>query len=290
MASDSDDFQQMLKQIGGKSNIYLISSVCEADGDAGLLQDFIADMFNENLHEETTDCVGSGNGEIKIHTTPSREEADPISPDQSQSEPSNHSSIPAHRCTKSHKSEALKNKTVTSSRNLSGKQRSIKCSVIIFVFGHDYVCNKANHLCLLEILKDVRARVKRNAHFPALLGLILTDCNRPQSPESVDLLDRLIRSVFISRPQEAIWTGHYVTKAPEVLQEIKRNVCKAVKSSLSGDSSPDSKGSLFKTITCLPGLFKKGNRGPAEITSSRQQANPQTTEEGIPLQMTAMPR
>lgn len=37
------------------------------------------------------------------------------------------------------------------------------------------------------------------------------------------------------------------------------------------DSRPDSKGSLFKTITCLPGLFKKGNRGPADITSSRQQ-------------------
>ncbi|KAI7791419.1 hypothetical protein IRJ41_018869, partial [Triplophysa rosa] len=289
-ASESDDFQQILKQIGGKSNICLISSVCEADGDAGLLQDFIADMFDENLHEETTDCIGSGNGEIKIHTTLSREEADPISPDQSQPEPSNHSSIPARRCTKSDKVEALKSKTVTSSRNVSGKQRSIKCSVIIFIFGHDYVCNKANNVCLREILKDVRARVKRNAHCPALLGLILTDCNRPQSPESVDLLDRLLRSVFINRPQEAIWTGRYVTKDPEVLQEIKRNACKAVKSSLSGDSSPVSKESLFWAMTCLPGIFKKSNRGQADIPSSRQQANPQTTEEGIPLQMRAMPR
>lgn len=288
--NDSDDFQQILKQIGGKSNIHLICAVSEADGDAGLLQDFIADMFNENAHEETTDCIGSSNGEIKIQTTLSREEADPISPDQSQSDPSNHSSIPANRCTKSDKAEALKNKNVTSSVNVSEKKRSIKCSVIIFIFRHDYVC-KDNNVCLREILKDVRGRIKRNAHRPALLGLIYRDCSQTQSRESVDLLDRLLRSVFINHPQEAIWTGRFVTKAPDMLQEIKRNACKAVKSSLSADSSPGRKGSLFWAMTCLPGIFKKDNRGQADMTSSSwQQANPQTTEEGIPLQMRAMAR
>lgn len=243
MASDSDDFQQILKQIGGKNNIHLISAASEPDGDAGLLQDFIGDMFNENLHGETTDCIGSSNGEIKIQTSLSREAGNSISPGQSQSDPSNHSSIPAHLCTKNDKA-ALKNKTVTSSRDVSGQQRSIKCSVIVFIFGYDYVCNKDNHVCLREILKDVRARIKRNAHYPALLGLIHTDCNRSQSPESVDLLDRLLRSVFINHPQEAIWTGRYVTKAPELLQEIKRNACKAVKSSLSA-------GLRFSKCYCL---------------------------------------
>lgn len=37
------------------------------------------------------------------------------------------------------------------------------------------------------------------------------------------------------------------------------------------DSSPNSKGNLFWAMTCLPGIFKNGNRGQADITSSMQQ-------------------
>uniref|UniRef100_A0A671STM6 Uncharacterized protein n=1 Tax=Sinocyclocheilus anshuiensis TaxID=1608454 RepID=A0A671STM6_9TELE len=193
--SERDDpFQQILHQIGGKSNIHLISAVRGPDGDTGALQDFIADMFNNGEREETSDCTGNSNGEIKSQTN---------------------------------------NKTVSSSRIIGGKQRAIKCSVIIFLFKHDYACDKENQVCLREILKDVRARIKRNALRPALLGLVHTDCDQSASRDSVELLDRSLRAVFTNHPPQAIWTGRYVTKSPDVLQEIRWNTCRAVTCSMS---------------------------------------------------------
>ncbi|XP_048025746.1 uncharacterized protein LOC125254965 isoform X1 [Megalobrama amblycephala] len=282
MASEGerdDPFQRILHQIGGKSNIHLISALSRPDGDTGVLQDFIADMFNNGEHEEITDCIGNRNGEIKIQTNV-------CSPDQSHADRSGQSSsTPADSCTKSEKPDPLKNKTVSSSRNIGGKQRAIKCSVIIFIFRHDYLCNKENYVCLREILKDVRARLKINALPPALLGLVHTDCDQSESRESVELLDRSMRSVFINHPQQAIWTGRYVTKSPDLLQEIRCNACRAVKSSMSAESGTGSKSSLFWSLKCLPGIFRKGHRGQADFnTNSLQQANPNTGEEGIPLQ------
>lgn len=226
MAAESerdDPFQQILLQIGGKSNIHLISAVRGPDGDTGVLQDFIADMFNNGRREETSGCTGNSNGEIKIQTNA-------CSPDQSHTDRSEQSS-PDHR--KSEKPDPLENKTVSSSRFIGAKQRAIKCSVIIFLFKHDYVCNKENHVCLREILKDVRARVKRNALRPALLGLVHTDGDQSESRDSVESLDRSLRAVFINHPPQAIWTGRYVTKSPDVLQEIRWNTCRAVKCSMS---------------------------------------------------------
>lgn len=236
MASESehdDPFQQILLQIGGKSNIHLISAVSGPEGDTGVLQDFIADMFNKGEHEEIHDCLGNSNGEIKIQTNV-------CIPDQSEQS----SCVPDDRCTKSKKADPLENKSVSSSRNIGGKQRAIKCSVIIFIFRHDYVCAKENEVCLREILKDVRARLKRNALRPALLGLVHTDSDQSESKESVDLLDRSMRSVFISHPQQAIRTGRYVSKCPDVLQEIRWSTCQAVKSSMSA-------GLTLNLVHCL---------------------------------------
>uniref|UniRef100_A0A671K450 Uncharacterized protein n=1 Tax=Sinocyclocheilus anshuiensis TaxID=1608454 RepID=A0A671K450_9TELE len=206
MAAESehdDPFQQILHQIGGKSNIHLISAVTGPDRDTGGLQDFIADMFNNAEHEETT--------------------------------------------------------AASSSRNIGGKQRAIKCSVIIFIFKHDYVCNKENRVCLREILKDVRARVKRNALRPALLGLVHTDRDQSESRDSVELLDRSLRSVFINHPSQAIWTGCYVTKSPDLLQAIRWNACRAVKSSVSA-------GQRSNPVDCcsVTGQSVGGATGPLE--------------------------
>lgn len=268
MASESehdDPFQRILRQIGGKGNIHLISAASGPEGDTGVLQDFIADVFNNGEREELIpDCgVGNRNGEIKIQT-----ENVNVSPERPKSE----------------KTDPLGNKTVSSSRDISGKQRAIACSVIVFIFRHEYVCSKENGVCLREILKDVRARLKRSALRPALLGLVHSDRDQPES-RSVELLDRSLRSVFIHHPQQAIWTGRYVTKCPDVLQEIGRNACRAVKSSMSADSGAGSKSSLFGPLKCLPGIFRKRHRGQADFsTNNLQQANPNTSEEGIPLQ------
>ncbi|KAK7137351.1 hypothetical protein R3I93_017435 [Phoxinus phoxinus] len=274
MASESehdDPFQQILLQIGGKSNIHLISAASGPEGDTGVLQDFIADMFNNGEHAEIHDCVGNSNGEIKIQTNVSI-------PDQSEQS----SSIPKDRCTKSEK--PLENKSVSSSRHIGAKQRAIQCSVIIFIFRHDYVCEKENEACLREILKDVRARLKRNALRPALLGLVHTDSDQSESRESVDLLDRSMRSVFINHPQQAIWTGRYVSKCPDVLQEIRGSTCRTVKSSVSADSGAGSKSGLFWPLKCLPGVFRKRHRGQADFNTN---TNPSPGEEGIPLQTKA---
>ncbi|XP_016354440.1 uncharacterized protein LOC107698040 [Sinocyclocheilus anshuiensis] len=245
MAAESehdDPFQQILHQIGGKSNIHLISAVTGPDRDTGGLQDFIADMFNNAEHEETT---GSINGAIKIQTNVSRT-------DRSEQSSSDH-------CSKSEKPDPPKNTAASSSRNIGGKQRAIKCSVIIFIFKHDYVCNKENRVCLREILKDVRARVKRNALRPALLGLVHTDRDQSESRDSVELLDRSLRSVFINHPSQAIWTGCYVTKSPDLLQAIRWNACRAVKSSVSA-------GQRSNPVDCcsVTGQSVGGATGPLE--------------------------
>ncbi|XP_073700979.1 uncharacterized protein [Garra rufa] len=231
MAAESehdDPFQQFLHQIGGKSNIHLISAASGPDGDTGVLQDFINDMFNNKEHEEATDCTGNSNGEIKIQTNV-------CSPEKSHTDRSEQSST--DHCSKREKPDPLKSKTVSSSRKIGGKQRAIKCSVIIFIFKRDYVCNKEYYVSLREILKDVRARIKRNKLQPALLGLVHTDCDPSESRDSVELLDRSMRSVFTDHPPQAIWTGCYVTKSPDLLQEIRRNACRAVKSSMSAASA-----------------------------------------------------
>ncbi|XP_067272487.1 uncharacterized protein C2orf72 homolog [Pseudorasbora parva] len=257
MASESehdDPFQQILHQIGGKRNIYLISTSSGAEGDTGVLQDFIADVFNNGEREE---ILPACNGQIKTQTKACSPE--PIE-----------------------KPDPLRNKTVSSSRNISGKRRAIACSVIVFIFRHEYVCDRENGVCLREILKDVRARLKGNAHRPALLGLV--HGGQPES-RSVELLDRSLRSVFINHPPQAIWTGRYVAQSPDVLQEIGRNACRAVKSSMSEESGPGSKSSLFGPLKCLPGLFRKRHRGQADLgTNGLQQAKANVSEEGIPLQ------
>ncbi|XP_052447172.1 uncharacterized protein LOC127988453 [Carassius gibelio] len=271
MAAESErdnSFQQILHQIGGKSSIHLISAVRGPDGDTNVLQDFIADMFNNGEREETS----NSNGEIKIQTNV-------CSHNQSHTE-QNSSDL----C-KSEKPDPLENRTVSSSRFSGGKHRAIQCAVIIFIFKHDYVCHKENRVSLREILKDVRARIKRNALRPALLGLVHTDSDQSLSRDSVEFLDRSLRAVFINHPPQAIWTGRYVTKSPDVLQEIKLNTCRAVKSSISTDSTIGGKSSLFWPLKCFPGLFRKTHRGQADLnTNSWQQANTNVTEEGIPLQ------
>ncbi|XP_051549729.1 uncharacterized protein LOC127438282 [Myxocyprinus asiaticus] len=289
MASEServDQFQQILHQIGGKSNIHLVSALSGPDENTVVLQDFIADMFHDGRYEEITGSVGNSNGEIKIQTA--GKVTDECIPDQQHCDLSEqNSSIPAD----GEKTDPLKNKTVMSSRNIRGQQRAIKCSMVMFIFRHDYVCNKENYVCLREIMKDVRARIKRNVFRPALLGLIQTDCDRSEICESLELLDRSLRSVFINHPQQAIWTGRYVTDSPKVLQEIKRNACRTVKSAMSVDSNAGSKNCSFWPLKCLPGILRKGYREHADLTSnSWQQANPQMNEEGIPLQIRATAR
>lgn len=260
---DHDDpFQEILHQIGGKSNVHLVSAASGPDGDP-VLKDFIADMFNNGEIS-----VASTNGEIKTQTNMCNPEGCVQSSPKPPEKP-------------------LNRKTV--SRNTGGQKRAMTCSLVIFIFTQDYVCDKTNQVCLREILKDVRARLRRNALPPALLGLVQSSGDRSESSDSLLILDRSLRSVFIGHPQQAIWTGRYVSKRPDLLQDIRLNACRAVRSSMSAESGAGSKSSLFWPLKCLPGIFRKGHRGQADFnTNNQQKANPNPAEEAIPLQMRAV--
>ncbi|TRY84096.1 hypothetical protein DNTS_032945, partial [Danionella cerebrum] len=204
-SSPEQQYQVPLEKIGGKSNVHLVSAAHEPDGDAGLLQDFIADLFGYGERETVPNCSSKTNGEVKIQTNASSaSKADPFA-----------------------------NKTVRSSRRVGGSRRAMTCSLIIFIFRRDYVIN--NWQCLREILKDVRARARRNELRPALLGLVHTETDPDSDP--VMTLDRSLRSVFVKYPQQAIWTGTYITKSQKVVQEIRLNVCRILKNTISAECS-----------------------------------------------------
>lgn len=82
---------------------------------------------------------------------------------------------------------------------------------------------------MLEILNDVKGRVKKNhGARQALLGLIRADTESSETHESVTLLEDTMRSVFIKHPHDSIWTGLYIPNAADGLENIKKNICKAV--------------------------------------------------------------
>lgn len=84
-------------------------------------------------------------------------------------------------------------------------------------------------MCMEEILKDIKVRVKKNhGSRQALLGLIHTDAESSETHKSVTLLEETLRSVFIKHPHDSIWTGHFIPNGAEGIENIKRNVCKAV--------------------------------------------------------------
>lgn len=84
-------------------------------------------------------------------------------------------------------------------------------------------------MCMEGILKDIKVRVKKNHGFrQALLGLIHADAESSETSKSLTLLEETLRSVFIKHPHDSIWTGHFIPNAANGIENIKRNVCKAV--------------------------------------------------------------
>lgn len=84
-------------------------------------------------------------------------------------------------------------------------------------------------MCMEEILKDVKGRVKKNHGVrQALLGLVRAEAESSETRESVMLLEETVRSVFIKHPHDSIWTGHFIPKAADGIENIKKNACKAV--------------------------------------------------------------
>ncbi|KAK3533385.1 hypothetical protein QTP70_019332 [Hemibagrus guttatus] len=261
---EQEEFDRMLKRIGGKGNIYLVG---DADGEnnCSLFQEFIMDMFHTEVHIKRDKNANLGNGNIKAARD-----------------------CPVSRVARGKDGNAadVDEECARPKRKITApKGRAIHCAVIIFIFRHGYVQNKANHMCMEEILKDVKVRVKKNhGGRQALLGLIHTDAESSETHKSVTLLEETLRSVFIKHPHDSIWTGHFIPNEVEGIENIKRNVCKAVNVSQSPDNILSRKRNIFWLF--LQRWIRRGRREHAEVTThaQAQKGDPESTEEGIPLQ------
>ncbi|KAK2869317.1 hypothetical protein Q7C36_001188 [Tachysurus vachellii] len=267
---EQEEFDRMLKRIGGKGNIYIVG---DADGEnnCSLFQEFIMDLFHTEVHIKKDKNANLGNGNIKSASVRNC----PVS-DVAEGKDDNNADVDEKR--------VRRKRTITAAAG-----RAIHCAVVIFIFRHGYVQKKANHVCMEEILKDVKVRVKKNhGGRQALLGLIHADVESSETRKSVTFLEETLRSVFIKHPHGAIWTGHFIPNAADGLENIKRNVCKAVNVSQSPDNILRRKQNIFWTI--LQRWIRRGRREQAEVTTHAQAhiGDPENTEEGIPLQMNSV--
>ncbi|KAF4083093.1 hypothetical protein AMELA_G00136030 [Ameiurus melas] len=263
---EGEEFDRMLERIGGKGNIYLVG---DADGEdnCSLFQEFIMDMFHTELHIKRDKNANLGNGNIKSAAARNS----PVS-DVAQGKGDNNADV--------------EEKRVRHMRKISAHSgRAIHCAAIIFIFRHGFIQNKANHVCMEEILKDIKIQVKKNHGVrQAVVGLVRADTDSSETHESVSLLDGTMRSVFIKHPHDSIWTGHFIPNAADGIENIKRNICKAVNESQSPDNILSRKQNIIWPL--LQCWFRRGLRERAKSTTHAQTQNGdlESTEEGIPLQ------
>lgn len=221
------EFQKTVASIGGKERIYLVSDSCQSkeldEDDAGILQEFIGEMFpgspaNSNTHTTITiqmttssevpqtakpqdlDLKACGEGEVTKKENPTR--------------------------------NGSAQRTARRRTNVSSLKRIIDSPVIIFIFGQTFLSKNSNQPCLKEVLKDVKARTKRaRVARPALLGLIRTRQESAETHQCAQLLERLLQSVFHKHSPETMWVGCFIPKTEATMLNIKKNACKVIHSS-----------------------------------------------------------
>ncbi|XP_066514811.1 uncharacterized protein C2orf72 homolog isoform X1 [Hoplias malabaricus] len=259
--AEDEEFRQVLKQIGGKGNVYLVGDVNRKEGECkcGLMKEFVADVFPaEDPHEEI-----NLNGEMKSKC-----------------------------CTGSQGSKGECRPEVGARiRAKSDQGRAMHCAIVIFLFRDGFVSDKANRASMREVLKDVRMRTEGHGVRPALLGLVHSGSESPESGESVELLEHMLRSVFPKHPHDSIWAGHFLPKAPDCVQTIRTRVCKAVVSAQAAPAADLTPSRKRHVCWPLQQWFGRGqrNRHAAASNNQVQKGRAGNTEEGIPLQMRAEP-
>lgn len=229
------EFQKIIALIGGKEKIYLVSDCCkdkEVDGgDAGILQEFIGEMFpGSNANLLTTPASGhhdTGDGsQASCDLPPTARHGDldlkAILPEESTEKEERGARDGSARARMTRRASAYSSK------------RTIDYPVIIFIFRQTFLSQNANRACLKEILKDVRARTKRaRIARPALIGLIRAREESAETHQCAQLVERLLRSVFHKHSPETMWVGCFVPKTEAKTLSIKKNACKVIYSSQS---------------------------------------------------------
>ncbi|XP_032428763.1 uncharacterized protein LOC116726242 isoform X2 [Xiphophorus hellerii] len=242
LPAEEREFQKAVAQIGGKERIYLVSDVCgskEVDGDdVGIFQEFIRDMFHNSspdISEGQLPCCAPrdhrGDTEGKAESGKSNDI--PLTEKRKDLEEGEKEKRP----------RSNPQRTATRRFNIYSSKRAIDSPVIVFIFRQTFISRTSNELCLLEILKDVKARTKRGpVTRPALIGLIHTTQESAETQRCAQVLELLMRSVFRKHSPDTIWVGCFIPKTEDRILSVKKNTCKAVyaASQTAGeDGSPD---------------------------------------------------
>eukprot|EP00061_Rhincodon_typus_P014340 g41295.t1 len=191
------EFQQLVKAIGGRENIFLIGEVCES---RDLMFQFVNNLF-----------PGSGKLCNKLSEADSSQHT--MEPQCKKSEPD-----------KERELESLleSSSKVTHMVNGSKEQRRIKARLILFLFHQDFICNKQNDLVIRELLKDVRQRSSSWEDLPALIGVVHADAVTGELSIAVRLIDYYLRTVFHRHPGECVQALPFIASQPDSMLQLKK--------------------------------------------------------------------
>ncbi|KAM3619178.1 uncharacterized protein V6R79_004190 [Siganus canaliculatus] len=292
-SEEEKEFQKTIALIGGKERIYLVSDPAknkeEDEEDAGILLQFILEMFPGNwvnTFPELCSCSSNSHGDASAsQTAESGKSHDDIQLTVRPSDLNLKACLEGEDTGKVTTSDGKARRAAARRANIYSLKRTIDSPAIIFLFRQTFLSKPSNHICLKEILKDIKARTKRaKLAQPALIGLIRTCQESAETHQCAQLLERQIHMVFHKHSPETIWVGCFIPKTEANMLAIKKNACKVINASQTADNTRDRGNPFFRTFQCLFWPLRREARGQAENSSaSRNRGDTRSAEESIPL-------
>lgn len=244
LTEDEVDFQKTVFQIGGRERLYLVSEPLgdkdeQDESGAEIVREFIRDMFPGSLAEGCLQSrfFSAAAGPL-VSSSGSSDAAGAKQPNGSDDALTlvlKHS----HGAEEKEELSTTSNGSVQRSSARRGSshcsQRAIDSPVIVFLFRETYLSKIPNHVCLKEILKDVKARTRRaSIARPALIGLISGGEDNTDTRLCSQVLELQLRSVFHRHSSGTIWVGTYIPSDDASVLGIKRNACRVIRASQTG--------------------------------------------------------
>lgn len=233
LTEDEVDFQKTLAQIGGRERVYLVSEPLgendeQDESGAEIVRDFIRDMFPGSLAEGSLQArfLSAAAAAPRISSSSS----DAAGAKQPNGLKDSRGAEENEELSTTCNGSAQRSTARRGSAHCS--QRAIDSPVIVFLFRETYLSKIPNHVCLKEILKDVKARTRRASIAPpALIGLISAGEESADTRLHVQVLELQLRAVFHRHSAGTIWVGTYIQSAEASVLNIKRNACRVIRAS-----------------------------------------------------------